>query len=76
MSEAIALCRKACELQPDEAKYACALALYLYREGDAAGAIEVLRKALGNKELTPQGRQDLESKLRSLQIAEPGKKTQ
>ena len=76
MSEAIALCRKACELQPDEAKYARVLALYLYREGDAEGAIEVLRKALGNKELTPQERQDLESKMRSLQIAEPGKKTQ
>jgi len=76
MSEAIALCRNACELQPDEAKYAHALALYLYREGDAEGAIEVLRKAMGNKELTPQERQELEAELRSLEIAEPGKKTQ
>ena len=70
------MCRKACELQPDEAKYAQALALYLYREGDAEGAIEVLRKAMDNKELTPQERQELESKMRSLEIAEPGKKTQ
>jgi tetratricopeptide (TPR) repeat protein len=76
MSEAIALCRRACELQPDEAKYARTLALYLNSEGDAEGAIEVLRKALGNKELTPQERQELESKMRSLEIAEPGKKTQ
>jgi tetratricopeptide (TPR) repeat protein len=76
MSEAIALCRKACELQPDEAKYARALALYLYRNGDAEGAIEVLRKALDIKELAPQERQDLEEKLRSLEIAKPGKKTQ
>jgi Flp pilus assembly protein TadD len=76
MSEAIALCRKACELQPDEAKYAHALALYLYREGDAEGAIEVLHKALDNKELTPQERQELEAELRSLEIAEPGKNTQ
>jgi len=52
------------------------LALYLYREGDAEGAIEVLRKAMGNKELTPQERQELEAELRSLEIAEPGKKTQ
>jgi tetratricopeptide (TPR) repeat protein len=76
MSEAIAWCRKACELQPDEAKYAQVLALYLYQEGDADGAIEVLRKALGNEKLPAQARQELESKLRSLEIAEPGKKTQ
>jgi tetratricopeptide (TPR) repeat protein len=76
MSEAIAWCRKAYELQPDEAKYAQVLALYLYQEGDADGAIEVLRKALGNEKLPAQARQELESKLRSLEIAEPGKKTQ
>jgi tetratricopeptide (TPR) repeat protein len=75
MSEAIALCRKACQLQPDDAKYARALALYLYREGDAEGAIEVLRRALDNKDLAPQERQELEGKMRSLQIAEPDKKS-
>jgi tetratricopeptide (TPR) repeat protein len=73
MGEAMAFCRKAWELQPDEAKYAMALALYLDAEGDADGAIEVLRKTLGNNELTSQERQDLEGKLRSLKTAEPDK---
>ncbi len=55
MSEAIACCRKACELQPDEAKYPRALALYLYRDGDAEGAIQVLRKAMGQIRAFPEG---------------------
>ncbi|MGD0519323.1 MAG: tetratricopeptide repeat protein, partial [Thermoguttaceae bacterium] len=74
MTEAIAWCRKACELQPDEAKYAQGLTLYLYQEGDADGAIEVLRKALGNEKLPAQARQELETKLQSLEAAESDKK--
>jgi hypothetical protein len=61
--------------QADDAKYARALALCFYSKGDAEGAIEVLRKAMGNKELTPQAREELENEMRSLEIAEPDKKT-
>jgi tetratricopeptide (TPR) repeat protein len=71
LAEAVAWCREAYELQPDEAKYAHALALFLYQEGDADAAIDVLHKTLGNKAIPVQARRELESALQSLEKTEP-----
>jgi tetratricopeptide (TPR) repeat protein len=47
IEEAIALCRKAAELRPDEPKYAYTLAFYLRQSGRAAEAIATLQEMLG-----------------------------
>jgi len=49
LDEAISWCRKAHELQPNEAKYAHTLAFYLRQKGDVESAIRVLRGAIGRQ---------------------------
>ena len=44
LDEAIAWCRKAHELAPDDPKYAHTLAFFLRAKGDAAEAVEILRR--------------------------------
>ena len=46
LKEAIALCHKAADLQPEEPKYAYSLALYLRQSGDVRRAVEVLEQLI------------------------------
>jgi tetratricopeptide (TPR) repeat protein len=49
-NEAIAWCRKAAELRPDEAKYTHTLAFFQRQQGDKAAAIRTLRQAVGRQQ--------------------------
>jgi len=46
LNEAIALCRKAAELRPDQTRYSYTLARLLHRRGDLPAAVAVLRGLL------------------------------
>jgi tetratricopeptide (TPR) repeat protein len=48
IDEAIGFCRKACDLRPDDPKYAYTLAFYLYGKGDGDEAVRTL-KAITDK---------------------------
>ena len=49
LDQAIAHCRKALDLQPDESRYACALATCLRRDGQLDTAATVLRRLLDHQ---------------------------
>jgi tetratricopeptide (TPR) repeat protein len=51
LQEAVAWCRKAYRLRPDDPKYAHTLAFYLRQQGDVDAAVDVLRRAIQGAEL-------------------------
>ncbi|MCW5981011.1 MAG: ammonia-forming cytochrome c nitrite reductase subunit c552 [Bryobacteraceae bacterium] len=53
---ALALCRQAAGLRPEEPRYAYTLAFYLHRNGNAAEAAAVLRNLLGRHPAHQDGR--------------------
>jgi tetratricopeptide (TPR) repeat protein len=66
-AEALAWSKKACDAQPNEPKYARALAFCLRLNGDFDGAIKVLKKALSGDNLAPGAIQELENDMRRLE---------
>ena len=49
LAQAVAFCRKAHQLRPDDVKYARTLAFYLQRQGNLEGAIAVLRPVVAKE---------------------------
>jgi len=45
-NEAVALCRKAHDLRPNDPRYAHTLAFYMRKKGDVDGAVKLLRKVI------------------------------
>ena len=49
IDEALVLCRRAYELNPDEPKYAYTLAFYLNQTGDLPGAVTILKRMVDRR---------------------------